>query len=86
MVPIIAPTIVVVITTMIINVLKVFDIVYVMTGGAFGTEVMATRMYKVMYQNFNVGRGTAVAVVLIVAIIPFMFINIRRFRQQESMR
>lgn len=86
MVPIIMPTIIVVITTMVINVLKVFDIVYVMTGGAFGTEVMATRMYKVMYQNFNVGRGTAIAVVLIVAIIPFMFINIRRFRQQESMR
>jgi alpha-glucoside transport system permease protein len=86
MVPIIMPTIIVVITTMVINVLKVFDIVYVMTGGAFGTEVMATRMYKAMYQNFNVGRGTAIAVVLIVAIIPFMIINIRRFRQQESMR
>jgi alpha-glucoside transport system permease protein len=86
MVPIIMPTIIVVITTMVINVLKVFDIVYVMTGGAFGTEVMATRMYRAMYINFHVGRGTAIAVVLIVAIIPFMIINIRRFRLQESMR
>jgi len=66
MVPIIAPTIVVVITTMVINTLKLFDIVYVMTGGNFGTDVIAVRMYREMYINFHTGRGTAVAVVLIV--------------------
>ncbi|MGH2538373.1 MAG: carbohydrate ABC transporter permease [Candidatus Promineifilaceae bacterium] len=86
MVPIILPTIVVVITTMVINVLKVFDIVYVMTGGNFGTEVMANRMYTEMYKFFNIGRGTAIAVVLIVAIVPFIFLNIRRFREQEATR
>lgn len=86
MLPIIMPTVVVVITTMVINVLKVFDIVYVMTGGNFGTEVMANRMYTEMYKRFHVGRGTAIAVVLIVVIIPFIIINIRRFREQESMR
>jgi alpha-glucoside transport system permease protein len=86
LVPMIMPTIVVVITTMVINVLKVFDIVYVMTGGNFGSEVIANRMYNEMYKNFNSGRGTAVAVVLIVAIVPFMIINIRRFREQEAMR
>lgn len=86
MVPIILPTIVVVITTMVINVLKLFDLVYVMTGGNFGTDVIALRMYREMYINFNTGRGTAVAVVLIIVIIPFIYLNIKRFLEQEAMR
>jgi alpha-glucoside transport system permease protein len=86
MVPIIMPTITVVVTTMVINVLKLFDIVYVMTGGNYGTEVIANRMYTEMYKNFNVGRGTAVAVVLILAIIPFIYYNISRFLEQEAIR
>lgn len=86
LVPMIMPTIVVVLTTMVINVLKIFDIVYVMTGGNFGTEVIANRMITELNKNFQTGRGTAVAVVLIVAIIPFMIINVRRFREQEAMR
>jgi len=86
MVPMIMPTIVVVITTMVINVLKLFDIVYVMTGGNFGTDVIANRMYSEMYINFNMGRGTAVAVVLILVIIPFIYMNIKRFIAQEEMR
>jgi alpha-glucoside transport system permease protein len=86
MLPIIAPTIAVVITTMIINVLKVFDIIYVMTGGNFGTDVIANRMYTEMYINYNTGHGTAIAIVLILVIVPAMFYNIRRFRQQEAMR
>jgi alpha-glucoside transport system permease protein len=86
MVPIISPTIVVVITTMVINVLKMFDIVYVMTGGNFDTEVIANRMYNEMYKSFQTGRGTAIAVVLVLAIIPFIYLNIRRFLAQEEMR
>ena len=86
MVPIITPTILVVITTMVINVLKLFDIVYVMTGGNFGTNVIANRMYTEMYKNFNAGRGTAVAVILVLAIIPFIYYNIKRFLAQEAMR
>lgn len=86
MVPIILPTILVVITTMVINVLKLFDIVYVMTGGNYGTDVIANRMYTEMYKNFNVGRGTAVAVILVVVIIPFVYFNIQRFIAQEEMR
>lgn len=86
MVPIILPTITVVVTTMVINVLKLFDLVYVMTGGNFQTDVIANRMYTEMYKNFNVGRGTAVAVVLVVAIIPFIYLNIKRFMEQEATR
>lgn len=86
MVPIIMPTIIVVVTTMVINVLKLFDIVYVMTGGNFGTDVIANRMYTEMYVNFNIGHGTAVAVILVLAIIPFIYMNIKRFMAQEAMR
>ncbi len=86
MVPLILPTITVVITTMIINVLKIFDIVYVMTGGNYGTEVIANRMYTEQYQAYNTGRAAAIAVVLIIVIVPAIIINIRRFREQEAMR
>jgi alpha-glucoside transport system permease protein len=86
MVPQIMPTITVVITTMVINVLKIFDIVYVMTGGNYGTEVIANRMYKEMYSMFNTGRAAAIAIVLILVIVPAMIYNIRRFRVQESER
>jgi alpha-glucoside transport system permease protein len=85
-VPQIMPTITVVVTTMVINVLKIFDVVYVMTGGNYGTETIANRMYIEMYTNFKTGRATAIAVILILAIIPFMIYNIRRFREQEATR
>ena len=86
MVPLILPTITVVVTTMIINVLKIFDIVYVMTGGNYGTEVIANRMYIEMYTSFKPGRAAAIAIVLIAVIVPAMIFNIRRFREQEATR
>jgi len=86
MIPSILPTITVVVTTMVINVLKIFDIVYVMTGGNYGTEVIANRMYIEMYTSFKTGRATAIAIVLIAVIIPAMYFNIRRFREQEASR
>jgi alpha-glucoside transport system permease protein len=85
-VPQIMPTIMVVTTTMVINVLKIFDVVYVMTGGNYGTEVIANRMYVEMYTSFKTGRATAIAVILVLIIIPFMIYNIRRFREQEAAR
>ncbi|MBI4673265.1 MAG: sugar ABC transporter permease [Chloroflexi bacterium] len=84
--PVISPTVAVVITTMVINVLKIFDIVYVMTGGNYGTEVIANRMYIEQYTSFNTGRAAAIAIVLIAVIIPAMYFNIRRFREQEALR
>ena len=86
MIPQILPTITVVITTMVINVLKIFDIVYVMTGGNYGTEVIANRLYTEMYKNYQPGRASAIAVVLILVIIPAMIMNIRRFNEQEATR
>lgn len=84
--PLMTPTIAVVTTTMVINVLKVFDIVYVMTNGSFGTEVLANRMYKEMFNFRNYGRASAIAVVLLLAIVPMMLINIRRFQAEEAAR
>ncbi len=84
--PLMVPTIAVVTTTMIINVLKVFDIVYVMTNGNFGTEVLANRMYREMFNFRNYGRASAIAVILLLAIVPVMLINVRRFQEEESSR
>ena len=86
MLPIIMPTIAVVVTTMVINVLKIFDIVYVMTGGNYGTEVIANRMYGEMYVSHQSGRSASIAVILILFTIPFMIWNVRRFREQEAIR
>lgn len=86
-IPALMPTLTVVTTTMIITVLKVFDIVYVMTAGNFGTEVIANRMYFEMYGgNREFGRASAIAVVLMLAIIPMMIFNIYQFRKQEEQR
>jgi alpha-glucoside transport system permease protein len=85
-VPMITPTIAVVTTTMLINVLKIFDIVYVMTGGFNGTNVIALDYYNQYFEFNNFGIASALAVVLLVAIVPIMVFNIRRFRVQEAQR
>ena len=77
-IPSMAGTILAVLTTMVINVLKIFDIVYVMTNGNYGTEVIANRMYKEMFQYRNYGRSSAIAVVLFLCIIPVIIMNIKR--------
>ena len=84
--PLLKPTIAVVSTTMVIMVLKVFDIVYVMTNGNFDTEVIANRMYKEMFIFRDFGRASAIAVILLLVIIPMIIINIQRFKEQETIR
>ncbi|MEA3453701.1 MAG: sugar ABC transporter permease [Candidatus Caldatribacteriota bacterium] len=84
--PLLKPTIAVVSTTMVIMVLKVFDIVYVMTNGNFDTEVIANRMYKEMFIFRDFGRASAIAVILLIVIIPMIIINIQRFKEQETIR
>ena len=85
-IPMIMPTITVVTTTVIVLVLKVFDIVFVMTGGNLNTDVIASRMIKEMFNYRNFGRGSAIATILLLVVIPVMVVNIRRFRQQEVNR
>jgi alpha-glucoside transport system permease protein len=84
-VPLLLPTITVA-TTMVIVALKVFDIVYVLTAGAFDTDVIASQMFSQLAGSGHFGRAAAVGVVLLLAVIPLLWINVRRFRQQEEMR
>ncbi|WP_376796568.1 carbohydrate ABC transporter permease [Thermogemmatispora sp.] len=83
-VPMISPTIGVVTTTMIINILKTFDIVYVMTGGNYNTDVVAVEFYRQLFTFGDYGLASALAVLLTLAIIPVMYLNIRRIRLEEG--
>jgi alpha-glucoside transport system permease protein len=81
-VPIIKGSIITVTTTIAIVVLKIFDIIYVMTGGRYGTDVIANRMFIEFYEFFNDGRAAALASVLFLAVLPIMFYNVRNLRRQ----
>jgi ABC-type sugar transport system permease subunit len=82
--PQIQPTIGVVLTTIIVVVMKVFDIVKVMTNGQFGTQVLANEMWNRSFLDGNFGVGSAVAVVLFLSVLPVMFINIRRMQKEAA--
>ena len=83
-IPAIQGTIITITTTIIIMVLKVFDIVFVMTNGQFETQVIANRMYSEMFTFRNFGRGSALAVLLLIAVIPIMWSNIRGLRASRT--
>jgi alpha-glucoside transport system permease protein len=84
MIPYIRGTIIAVWTTVVIFTLKIFDVVWVMTGGQFGTHVIATQFYRQSFTNGNFGFGSAIAIVLLIAVIPVMFYNLKQFREQEA--
>ncbi len=80
-IPYVSSTILTVTTTIVILVLKIFDVVFVMTSGQFNTDVIANMMYNQMFRAGQYGRGAALAVVLFVAVIPVMVRNIRSMNQ-----
>ncbi|HYI45172.1 MAG TPA: sugar ABC transporter permease [Actinomycetota bacterium] len=84
--PLLAPVLGVVFVTMVINVLKIFDIVYVTAPGSSQDEanVIALEMFKTTFSSRDYGVGSAVAVLLFVLVIPVMYLNIRRFRREEN--
>jgi alpha-glucoside transport system permease protein len=85
--PLLLPTVAVIATTLIIFALKTFDVVYVLgQNGNFGTEVIANRMYKELFSDGQPGRASSTAVILLLAVVPIMLYNIRRFREQEAIR
>ncbi len=84
LIPYIQGTIVTVSTTILILTLKIFDIVFVMTNGNYGTEVIASQQYKQMFKFQHFGRGSAIAIVLLVAVIPVMWYNLKQFGEQEA--
>jgi alpha-glucoside transport system permease protein len=85
-VPLLMPTIVVVGTTLVIFALKAFDVVYVMTNGNYDSDVLARKMYAELFQVFDNGRASAIAVILLLAVIPVLIFNLRQFRAVEARR
>ena len=84
-VPAISPAIIVVLTTISIASLKVFDIVRTMTGGNFGTSVIANEMYT-QFTKFEAGRSAAFAVILFLLVLPIVIYNARQIRKQKEIR
>jgi len=87
-IPMLRPTIALVTTAMTINVLKTFDLVFIMTqGGPRGTsQIIGYTMYNETFQLGKPGYGAAVAVIMLILVLPFVIINIRRFRNEEQYR
>ena len=83
--PAIRPAVVVVLTTIGIGTLKVFDIVRTMTGGQFDTSVVANEFYSQSFRSDNQGLGSALAVLLFLLVIPIVAYNIRQIRRSEAL-
>lgn len=83
-IPQISSTIAVVFTTILIAVLKIFDIIFVITGGNFNTDVVANRFINELFQFRRFGLAAAIVTALMIATIPVMIYNIRQFRAQEA--
>jgi alpha-glucoside transport system permease protein len=84
MIPYIMGTIITVTTTVVIFTLKIFDVVMVMTGGQFATHVIATQFYRQAFTNQNKGYASAIAIVLVLCVIPVMIYNLRQFAEEEA--
>ncbi len=84
MIPYISGTIITVTTTVVIFTLKIFDVVWVMTGGQFGTQVIATQFFREYFTNRNFGYGSTIAIVLLIAVIPVMIYNLKQFNEREA--
>jgi alpha-glucoside transport system permease protein len=85
-IPQISGTIMAVFVTTLISVMKIFDIVLAMTGGAFKTSVLGYQFYQEYFLNSNVGAASAIVTILVVLIAPLMYIQVRTVRHQESLR
>jgi alpha-glucoside transport system permease protein len=83
-VPQIRGTIVTVFITVLITVMKIFDIVYVMTNGSFNTNVVGTEFYNQLFTYFDYGTASAIVVLLMLAVIPVMFYQVRHFKREEA--
>lgn len=85
-IPMIRGTLIVVLTTIMIIVLKVFDIVKTMTGGNFGTSVLSNEMYSQTFVQFSQGHGTALATILFVGVVPLLVYNVIMLRRERTVR
>jgi alpha-glucoside transport system permease protein len=85
-IPMIRGTLIVVLTTVMIATLKIFDIVRVMTNGNFGTQIVANEMYSQSFVQFDYGRGSALAVVLFIGVVPLVVYNVIQLRKERAIR
>ena len=68
-------------TTLVVIVMKVFDIVKVVTNGNFDTQVLANDMFQKAFSDGDIGRGAALAILIFVSVLPVMIYNIRRMQR-----
>jgi alpha-glucoside transport system permease protein len=85
-VPQIWATVITVFITVLISVMKIFDVVYVMTNGNFNTDVIAVRFFNELFRNGNNGRASAIVVMLMIAVLPVIIYQVRHFRAEEAAR
>jgi alpha-glucoside transport system permease protein len=83
-VPQIKGTIITVFITVTIGVMKIFDIVYVMTNGNFNTNVLGNEFWNQLNTNFNNGAASAIVVILMIAVLPIMWYQVRHFKAEEA--
>jgi len=85
-VPQIRGTILAVFVTVTIFVMKIFDIIYAMTGGQYSTSVLAVEFYAQLFSFQNPGKAAAVVIVLMIAVVPLIVYQVRNYRSQEELR
>ncbi len=85
-IPTIMPTIITVTTTILIFSLKLFDIVRVMTGGNYGTNVIANEFYLRQFTYGHSGQASAIAIILLVVIVPVLAYNLRQFQARRALK
>ena len=83
-IPQIRGTIITVFVTVTITVMKIFDIVYVTTGGSFNTDVLGNQFWTQISTFFNYGAASAIVVILMIAVIPIMWYQVKHFRSEEA--
>lgn len=83
-VPSIRPSLIVVLTTITIGTLKVFDIVQTFTGGNFDTSVLAFEFYRQKFVANDQGLATAIATVIFLLVTPIVIYNVRQMRKLEA--
>lgn len=83
-VPQIKGTIITVFITVTISVMKIFDIVYVLTNGNFNTNVVGNEFFNQLNTNFNNGAASAIVVMLMLAVVPIMWYQVRHFKEEEA--
>ena len=85
-IPMIWGSVIVVLTTITVTSLKVFDIIRTMTGGNFQTSVIANEMYQQSFRALNYGTGSALAMILFLGVLPLIIYNVRQVRNERTVR